>query len=106
VKAGNLDRRIELQRRSVAAADANGSSAVTYATYAEVWAEKVDAGGREFYAGNQTQAELATQFRIRYRADLQPTDRVRYDGKSFNISHTKELGRRQELILFATATVS
>lgn len=105
-----MDRQISLQRRTVGTVDANGSAAQTFAEYAEVWAEKIDAGGREYYAGQQVQGELATRFKIRYRDDVVPTDRISYtrDGVEFdyNITHIQELGRREGLMLFATAIVS
>jgi len=103
ISAGRLDRRITLQRRDAAPADVNGSKRQTFAGYATVWAEKIDAGGREYFAAGQVQAELATQFRIRYRSDVQITDRISFEGLSYNITHIKELGRREGQLLFATA---
>lgn len=102
MKGGALDRQITLLHRSVAAPDANGSAAQSFTSYAVVWTEKLDAGGREYFAGQQTQSELATRFKIRYRTDVLATDRLTFEGKSFNITHTQEVGRREGLILFAT----
>jgi SPP1 family predicted phage head-tail adaptor len=104
MRPGNMDRRISLFHRALAATDANGSSAQTFPTaYATVWAEKIDAGGREYFAGDQAQAELAVRFKIRYRDDVLATDRITLDGLSHNITHIQELGRREGLMLFATA---
>jgi SPP1 family predicted phage head-tail adaptor len=103
MRAGRLDRRITLLRRAVAAPDANGSAVQSFTDYATVWAEKIDAGGREFFAGNQEQAELAVRFRIRYRSDVLATDRITLDGLNHDITHIQELGRREGLMLFATA---
>lgn len=106
MESGKLDRLITLQRRTVAATDANGSAAQTFAAYDEVWAAKIDAGGREYFAGQQVQAEIVTRFKIRWRDDVLPTDRITFDDKTFNISHIQELGRHEGLMLFATAVVS
>ncbi len=102
MKGGALDRQIVLQHCVIAAADMNGSKVQTFTTYATVWTEKLDAGGREYFAGQQVQGELATRFKIRYRTDVLATDRLTFEGKSYNIKHTQELGRREGLMLFAT----
>lgn len=106
MRAGELDRQIILQHVAIAAADMNGSKAQTFADYATVWAKKIDAGGREFFAGDQVQAELATRFKVRWRNDIVPTDRITYGSLSYNISHLQELGRREGLMIFATAIVA
>jgi SPP1 family predicted phage head-tail adaptor len=99
-----MDRRISLFHRSIAATDANGSAVQSFPTaYATVWAEKIDAGGREFFAGDQEQGELAVRFKVRYRSDVLVTDRITFDSLSYNLSHIQELGRREGLMLFATA---
>lgn len=100
---GKMDRRISLQHRSVANADANRSKAQTFAEYATVWAEKIDAGGREFFAGGQEQAEIATRFRIRFRDDVLITDRISFESLSYDVTHIQELGRSDGLMLFAAA---
>jgi SPP1 family predicted phage head-tail adaptor len=104
--SSKYDRRITLQRLTLAAIDANGSSAQSYTDYATVSAKKIDAGGREYFAAQQVQAELATRFEIRYRTDVLPTDRISFAGKSFNISHMAEIGRKEALTIFATAVVN
>lgn len=101
--ASKYDRRITLQRLTLAATDVNGSSSQSYTDYATVSAKKLDAGGREYVAAQQVQAQLATRFEIRYRTDVLPTDRIAFAGLSFNISHIQEIGRREALMLFATA---
>lgn len=104
MRNGPRNRRITLLRRTVAARDANASAAQTFASYATPWAEKIDAGGREYTAAQQERAEIATRFKIRYRADVAATDRITSDGLSYDITHIQEIGRREELMLFATAT--
>jgi SPP1 family predicted phage head-tail adaptor len=104
MRVGQMDRQISLFHRSIAATDANGTAAQTFPTaYATVWAQKIDAGGREYFAGDQDQAELAVRFKIRYRSDVLATDRITFEGLSLNITHIQELGRREALMLFATA---
>lgn len=106
MRAGDLDREITLQHVTVAAADVNGSRSQSFTDYATVWSEKIDAGGREFFGGGQVQSELATRFKIRYRTDVVPTDRITFGSASYNITHIQELGRREGLMLFATAVIN
>lgn len=106
MRAGALDSRIELQRRTLSAPNSTGEKVETFATYATVWAEKLDVRGREFFAAGGTQAELATRFRIRYRTDVVLTDRIVADSRSYNISYIGRIGRKHGLELFAAAAVT
>lgn len=97
-----MDRRIQLQRRSLAQ-NSFGEQIETFTTYATVWAEKLDARGREFFAAQQFNGELTTRFRIRWRGDVQMTDQIVYDGLNFNITQIAEIGRKSGHEIFATA---
>ncbi len=98
-----LDRYIALQRRSLAAANVHGEQVESWATYASVWAEKLEGGGREAFVAQTTYASTDMRFRIRHRTDVLVTDRIDYDGKSFDIIGINEIGRREGLELFARA---
>lgn len=102
MRAGPLDRRIVI-KAPVTTSDAMGGPVVTYTTLATVWAEKKDTGGREFMAAQQVNAEVTTQFRIRYRSDVTPEHRVTCDGLDYDILYVNELGRRDGLMLMARA---
>lgn len=106
MRAGQLDRRVELQHRVLGSRSASGEQAVTYATYATVWAGKRDLRGREYYAANQMNAEASTAFTMRYRSDVLATDRIVLDGMNYNVRHIAEIGRRQGLEIQTTAPVS
>lgn len=103
MRNGSRNKLITLQHRSVAAADANGTKRQSFTDYATVWAEKIDAGGREFFNAGQEQAEIATRFKIRYRSDVLITDRISFEGLNYNVTHIQEIGRKVEQMLFATA---
>lgn len=103
MEAGKLDRRISLQRRSLAAPNVHGEQVESFATYATVWAEKLEGGGREAFVAQQTYASTDMRFRIRHRTDVLVTDRISFDGKGFDIVGINEIGRREGLELFARA---
>ena len=105
MRAGAVDRRLELRHR-VLTKNAYGEDVVSWPfAYATVWARKLDIRGREFFAAQQVNAELTTRFHIRHRTDVVNTDRAFLDGTEYNISQVSELGRRVGLELFATAVV-
>jgi SPP1 family predicted phage head-tail adaptor len=105
VRAGNLDRRIELRHRRVVRDEASGQAVEKWTTaYATVWAQKDDQRGREYFAAQQITGELTTAFRVRFRPDVKMTDRVVYDDLSYNVHAIIEIGRREGLFLMASAT--
>ena len=102
MNAGKLDRRITLQRKSMTFNDA-GEPVETWHEIATVWAEKVDMRGSERYTAAQTVAQLDTKFRIRYRQQITPIDRVLCYGRVYDVGGILEIGRREGLELHAKA---
>lgn len=100
MEAGRLDRRVDLQRRSLAAPNAHGEQVQSWATYATVWAQKLEGGGRETFIAQTTYAATDKRFRIRHRTDVLTTDRLVCEGVSFDIIGVAEIGRREGLELF------
>lgn len=98
IQAGKLDRRVTIQERTVAR-DAAGGETVTWVDRATVWAAKVDVTGRELLMASQMVETAQARFRIRYRSDVEQTDRVVYDGVAYDIQHKAEIGRREGLEL-------
>lgn len=101
MRAGRLDRRITIQTGTVSQ-NALGEYVTTWADDATVWAEAMALRGREYFAAQQVNASVTTKFTIRWRA-LSPLNRILYDGKTYDIEHVVELGRRAALEIFATA---
>jgi SPP1 family predicted phage head-tail adaptor len=94
-----MDRRVTLQTRSLAAANARGEKIASFATLATVWGEKRDLSGRELYAASQLHAEARVSFRIRHRDSLTTINRVVYDGLTYDVLHIAEIGKRDGLEL-------
>lgn len=93
--AGQLDRRITLQRMTEID-DGYATSPSTWETLATVWAQLMPLSSVERAAAGENAAFGKATFRIRRDSswsDLNATDRVQYDGRSFNILGVREDGR-------------
>lgn len=93
--SGQLDRQIILQQRSVTR-DAFGAEIVTYATFATVWAQKVEMSGREFFTAKQVTPEVVRKYRIRWLAGVNESMRL-VDGETWDIQRITEIDRRKWL---------
>lgn len=105
MRAGKRDRRVLLQSRTLTA-NALGEQVPSYADLGEEWAEKIDLRGREYFAAAQVQSDVTTRWRIPYRSDMTVLHRLVYDGRSYDINHIAEIGRRAGLELFTKAMTS
>lgn len=103
MRAGRLDRRLILQRKTLIENDF-GEPTATWTTIATVWAEKREVRGAERYAASQSVAQIDIKYRIRYRRGLTPLDAfVDEDGRVFDIAAVLEIGRREGLEIHGTA---
>jgi SPP1 family predicted phage head-tail adaptor len=96
MRAGKLDRTIEIQRLS-RTVDDYGTETERWAPVASVRAQLVQSSTEEFMRSFGSSSEAATIFRIRYRGDLLTSDRVTYRGQAYDVKEIKELGRREGL---------
>lgn len=105
MRAGALDRRIVIERATTTPDEFN-ASAETWATLATVWAEKSDVKDGERMRAGSVSSEITTRFRIRHSttvADVSPKDRVRFDGRTYDIVAVKEIGRSEGIEITAAA---
>ena len=103
MRAGLMDRRITLQRKS-STPSSSGDPVVTWAALATVWANVSPVRGDERFTDPQYAAKEQTDFRIRYSsdvADLSPLDRILYQSATYDILAVHELGRRETLQIIA-----
>lgn len=103
--AGRFDRRVVLKR---ATSSMNGFNEpeLTWNTLATVWASVVPVSDAERMRAGETLAAKQSRFTIRYSstvADLDPKDRLTFDGRDYDLNGVKELGRREYLEITATA---
>ncbi|QOZ76714.1 head-tail adaptor protein [Bradyrhizobium sp. CCBAU 53351] len=93
MRAGNLDRLIEIQRRTTGL-KLNGTPIETWATFATMRAQllKNATDDREDARGHTTDAVLT--FRMYYFASLSLNDRLLYEGQQYDVKQITEIGRR------------
>jgi len=100
MKAGQLDRRILIQR-PVHVRNEHGEQIEGWVDVATVWAkfERIT-GGEEFRAEQRTNRQQV-RFTIRHRPGVEPTMTLVYDGERYEIEDVGEVGdgRRDGLVL-------
>lgn len=92
--AGSLDRRLEWQRATGVTVDGTGGEAKTWTRLFETWCCKAAARGLELVQSMESTEEEVTVLQFRWRPDLQVTDRVVFEGRTWNIQGLTEIGRR------------
>lgn len=97
MKAGRRDRRITLQRK-VVTQNETGEEVVSWQDVARpVWAEKIENRGSERFAAQQFIGSTVKTFRILWSvavSEVTVEHRVLFDGREFDISDVREIGRR------------
>lgn len=103
--AGDLDRRITIQRYTWSQ-DEYGAPMQVWGDLASVWASKRDISDGERVAAAEVSASITARFQIRFDSswsDLNPKDRVAFDGRLYDIWGVKEIGRREGFEITAAA---
>ena len=99
VSAGELDRRVTLLRYQPNRDATTGQDKPQYIDDATVWASVAPLSGREGFAAAQRVADAESAITIRWRAGVDPTWRIRYDRRVYEVLDAQELGRRDGLRL-------
>ncbi|MEQ1573632.1 MAG: phage head closure protein [Vicinamibacterales bacterium] len=74
---------------------------------ARVWAKREDLAGRELFQAQQVNAQVTTQFTIRWRSDIDARMRVVSDGVTYPIEAPQDPeGRRESLVLLCSRSVN
>lgn len=105
MRAGSLDRRLTLRRR-VVTTNALNEDVETFPDLATVWASKADVSDAEKVRAQQVGAEITTRFVVRWSVDLatlNPKDRCACEGREYEITGVKEVGRRDGIEITASA---
>ena len=104
IKSRELDRRIAIERATLT--DDGFGKVHAWTPLATVWAKSMPLSDGERWRAGSIGATATHRFRIRYSsqvADLNPKDRLVFEGRVFDITGVKELGRREGLEITASA---
>ena len=105
IDAPKLDRRITLQRFT-STTDTYNEPVLTWGTLATRWASYEPLSDGERFRAGETAADASARFVIRWStdvSDLNPKDRLTFEGRTYQILHVKEVGRREGLEITAAA---
>lgn len=102
MRSGDMDRKIIIQSRTLSK-NASGEAEETWATFATVWAQKLDFAGKEYFAAKQVNSEVSTKFKIRWLSGLKMEMRISFDSIIYDIQSIAELGRREGIEIMAEA---
>ena len=96
MRIGTLDRRVIIEQQ-VASKDDWNYDALTWTTYATVWAAKMDRQSGEQEEVDRQTAILRTVWTMRYNSGVNATMRISYGGLLYYITGVEELGRRDAM---------
>lgn len=82
---GKLKHRITFQKLT-ATTNENGFEIEDWKDYKTVWAAITNLHGREYFEAAAVKAENTVKFTIRYVPNIEPTMRIIFKGKQYNIS--------------------
>lgn len=105
--AGQLDRRITIQRATIAQ-DAFGGDVETWADLTTISAARTDVKDGERLAAEQVNSSLMSRFKVRSSIatrGITPKDRINYDGGIWDIHGIKETKEGRKRFLEITAVV-
>lgn len=105
MRAGELDRSIVIQAATTTQ-NAFGEPVETWVkihTADTLPAKVVPTRGSERFTAQQVVGESVVTFRIRWRDDVTTLNRIVYDGRDWDITDVRPLGRREGLEIDATA---
>ena len=104
MRAGKLDRRLTIRRYGETGRDAFYAPIVGWHDVVTVWAQQRPERGSERFAAASINGTAVMTFHIRYRSDVTVKDRLRYEGREYEIvAPPREIGRRVVLEIDAIA---
>ena len=89
-----MRQRVQLQSK-VTSADGGGSQAITWSTFATVYASIEPQSGQERLFGDQLQEPITHKITVRYRRDLTFKNRLVYSFTNQGVSNTRYFNIRR-----------
>lgn len=100
MRLGPLRHRVTFEKRKTGR-DEFGQPLEGWDVVATLWASVEPISGRELMSAQQVQAEVTHRIRCRYRAGLEASQRIVYDGRPFDIQsviNPREIGASLEIL--------
>lgn len=98
-----LDRRITIERAIETEDDLGGVVRDWVALASDIPAQVLPISDGERWRAEEFAAHVTHRFQIRWGFGVLPTDRIVYDGRTFDIPGVKELGRHEGQEITASA---
>jgi len=103
---GKLRHRVAILQKQTTI-DPDGYPIETWEPLYSAWAKVEPISGREYYQAAAVQAQHQVRFTMRYRKDITPAMRLRWDGEDYEIKAVIDLeGRRRWLQIMVEAVSS
>lgn len=99
LRAGELNRRITIERKSVALDEQNAPIETWAALASNVPAAFRPVSGTDEVQGNEQSAQVRAEFWLRFKAGITTEDRIDYQGRKFDILDVVEINFREGLRL-------
>ena len=104
MRAGALDQRIVIERRTGATNDWGEPLPDSWLPIITTWAHVQPLTGRDFIAAQAAMSEVKVKIIMRYRPGITAADRVIHDGKVYGITSVADVhSSRRELHLMCKA---
>lgn len=105
MRAGDLDRQVELQQRTITR-DSVGGHVETWATIDTIWAKVNSMRGSTLFNAKAAGSSVSLVVSIRFNATVLPNMRlILDDGMVALISHILPIGRREKMELYCEAVL-
>lgn len=102
---GKLDRRITILNPIGETENEMEEIVLGLEEVATVWASVEALRGREYLEAQKIRAEVTYRVIIRYRNDIKPTMRIKFDNRELEIQSVIEIGRKKYLELMCIEKV-
>jgi SPP1 family predicted phage head-tail adaptor len=103
LNAGGLNKRITLLMPQTT--ETAGESSTTYVPVKSVWASVRAETARELVRNNRTEAELNYFIRIRFDSELTESWRLRYEGRTLEISKVLDILQQHDALEIVASEV-
>lgn len=100
IDAGQLTKRITIDEPTVSREAGKAGTTTTWAQVAEVWAQPLFRGGREFVAASQVHSDLEVIWVVRSGITIHNRMRVVHNGQVFDIISVDSLSDNDKVRLY------